>query len=109
MIGNDTLDLTPKLLGPLQQGITYRVTITVGIGNETRECNNSPKFTTSEWICADKTQRIPFDLLCDDTKDCSDGSDEFETICKGDPSILFPTSLGTYFLLGFLVVIPGDN
>ena len=73
-------------------------------------CRGKP-FTTSFWVCQDGIQKIPVSLVCDDPTqpDCKDGSDENKTRCQGEGDQNVIITIGSHFLLGFLMVIPGKS
>ena len=121
ILKNETeIDFSPRPIGPLRGNVTYIPIITVGsefkIDSDIYEnkgliyhkCRGKP-FVTSDWVCADGIQTIPWSLVCNDPlkSDCKDGSDEDEIRCKGgNKHNVLQYSIGIFYICGCLLVFP---
>ena len=119
---NETnIDFSPRHIGPLRGNVTYIPIITVGsefkidseiyedIGLVYHSCRGLP-FVTSNWVCADGIQTIPWSSVCNDhlNPDCKDGSDEDDIRCKGVKHDVPQYSVMSFYICGCFIVFPSE-
>ena len=72
-----------------------------------KHCESKPFTIISPWKCADQKHTIPASFVCDGEADCGDESDEAKKLCQGETNYFLLVTVVAYFLIGFIVCLPG--